>query len=271
MKMTGSCGRGLTPGAKRKKLVSGQLKARTNLRTPYRIEIIENCLSCRLRGERLFCDLPEASVIALSSITSSAPYPRGAKLFVEGQPARGIFILCSGRMKLSICSADGKVLILRIAEPGEVVGLPETFMGSCYELTAEVVEPAQAKFISRSALLAFLKGNGEATLRVTQQLSEAYHLAIAKMRTIGLSHSAGEKLARFLLERGETFPQGNGQLRVKLTMTHEEIGQMIGSTRETVTRLLASFRRDQLLQITGSILIIKNRCALEHIIDGIGA
>jgi CRP/FNR family transcriptional regulator len=238
------------------------------MRTPYGLEIIENCLSCPHREERLFCNLPEQTVKALSAITSSASYPKGATLFVEGQPARGVFILCSGRVKLSTSSADGKTLILRISEPGEVLGLPATVTGTCYELTADVVEPAQANFIARNDFLGFLKDNGEAALRVAQQLGETYHAAVAEMRTIGLSHSAGEKLARFLLEWAANYPEEKGQIRLKLTLTHEEIAQMIGSSRETVTRLLADFRRRQLLQVMGSTLIIKNKAALESIVTG---
>lgn len=239
----------------------------TPMRAPYGLEIIENCLACPHREERLFCNLPEPSVRALSTITSSASYPKGATLFVEGQPARGVFVLCSGRVKLSTSSADGKTLILRIAEPGEVLGLPATVTGACYELTADVIEPAQANFISRTEFLNFLRENGEAALRVAQQLGETYHAAVAEMRTIGLSHSAGEKLARFLLEWAANYPEEKGQVRIKLTLTHEEIAQMIGSSRETVTRLLADFRKKQLLQVMGSTLIIKNKAALEAIIN----
>jgi CRP/FNR family transcriptional regulator, cyclic AMP receptor protein len=250
------------------KLDGGILQDGTTMRTPYGLEIIENCLSCPHREERLFCNLPEQTVKALSAITSSASYPKGATLFVEGQPARGVFILCSGRVKLSTSSADGKTLILRISEPGEVLGLPATVTGTCYELTADVVEPAQANFIARNDFLGFLKDNGEAALRVAQQLGETYHAAVAEMRTIGLSHSAGEKLARFLLEWAANYPEEKGQIRLKLTLTHEEIAQMIGSSRETVTRLLADFRRKQLLQVMGSTLIIKNKAALESIVTG---
>ena len=131
-----------------------------------------------------------------------------------------------------------------------------------------MVEPAQANFIARNDFLGFLKDNGEAALRVAQQLGETYHAAIAEMRTIGLSHSAGEKLARFLLEWAANYPEEKGQIRLKLTLTHEEIAQMIGSSRETVTRLLADFRRKQLLQVMGSTLIIKNKAALESIVTG---
>ena len=240
----------------------------TLARTPYGLEIIENCLACPHREERLFCNLSDTAIKGLASITSSAAYPKDATLFVEGQPARGVFILCSGRVKLSTSSADGKTLILRISEPGEVLGLPATITGTCYELTADVIEPGQANFIPRNDFLNFLRDNGEAALRVAQQLGETYHAAISEMRTIGLSHSAGEKLARFLLEWASNYPEDKGQVRIKLTLTHEEIAQMMGSSRETVTRLLADFRKKQLLQVMGSTLVIKNKSALESIING---
>jgi CRP/FNR family transcriptional regulator, cyclic AMP receptor protein len=250
------------------RLEGGILPDGSPMRTPYGLEIIENCLSCPHREERLFCNLPDPAIKALAAITSSASYPKSATLFVEGQPARGVFILCSGRVKLSTSSADGKTLILRISEPGEVLGLPATVTGTCYELTADVIEPAQANFIPRNDFLNFLREYGDAALRVAQQLGETYHSAISEMRTIGLSHSAGEKLARFLLEWAANYPEEKGQVRIKLTLTHEEIAQMIGSSRETVTRLLADFRKKQLLQVMGSTLVIKNKAALEHLING---
>lgn len=245
----------------------GILRGGDSVRAPYGLEIIENCISCPHREDRLFCDLPSAAVQALSAITSAAAYPKGATLFVEGQTARGVFILCSGRVKLSTSSADGKTLILRISEPGEVLGLPATVTGKAYELTADVIEPTQANFISREDFLRFLKEHGEAALRVAQQLGETYHSAIAEMRTIGLSHSAGEKLARFLLDLCTDQTETKTEIRVTLTLTHEEIAQMIGASRETVTRLFADFKKKQLLQVKGSTLIITNKAGLESVVS----
>ena len=236
------------------------------MRAPYGLEIIENCLACPHREDRLFCNLPTPVVQDLAAITSAAAYPKGATLFVEGQQARGVFILCSGRVKLSTSSADGRTLILRIAEPGEVLGLPATVTGKAYELTADVIEPTQANFISRSDFIQFLSRHGEAALRVAQQLGETYHSAIAEMRTIGLSHSAGEKLARFLLDLAAEPISSNGEVRVKLTLTHEEIAQMIGSSRETVTRLFSEFKKRDLLQVRGSTVVIKSKAGLERLV-----
>lgn len=237
-----------------------------SMRAPYGLEIIENCVACPHREDRLFCNLPPAAVQRLAGITSASSYPKGATLFVEGQSPRGVFILCNGHVKLSTSSADGKTLILRISDPGEVLGLPATVTGKPYELTADVIEPTQANFISRQDFLSFLRDHGEAALRVAQQLGEIYHSAIAEMRTIGLSHSAGEKLARFLLDWCAAHHNGQGEVRVKLTMTHEEIAQMIGASRETVTRLFADFKKRQLLEVRGSTLVVRDRAGLESVL-----
>jgi len=180
---------------------------------------------------------------------------------------RGVFILCSGRVKLSTTSADGKTLIVRIADSGEVLGLPATVTEKPYELTAEVIEPTQANFIPSQEFLNFLRQHGEVGLRVAQQLGETYHSAIAEMRTIGLSHSVGERLARFLLDLAAGHHETNGEIRLTLALTHEEIAQMIGTSRETVTRLLSDFKKRQLLQIKGSTFIIKNKAGLESIVN----
>lgn len=244
----------------------GILRSGDPMRAPYGLEIIESCLSCPHREDRLFCNLPPTAVQRLAEITSASSYPKGATLFVEGQSPRGVFILCSGRVKLSTSSADGRTLILRIADAGEVLGLPATVTGKPYELTADVIEPTQANFISRQEFLAFLRENGEAALRVAQQLGETYHSAIAEMRTIGLSHSVGEKLARFLLDLTADQDNGKGEIKVTLTLTHEEIAQMIGASRETVTRVFGDFKKRQFVQVKGSTLIIKDKAGLESLL-----
>jgi CRP/FNR family transcriptional regulator, cyclic AMP receptor protein len=236
------------------------------MRAPYGLEIIESCLSCPHREDRLFCNLPTAAIQALATITSAAVYPKGATLFVEGQFPRGVFVLCRGRVKLSTSSADGRTLILRMSESGEVLGLPATVTGKPYELTAEVIEPTQANFIARNDFLRFLSENGDVALRVAQQLGETYHSAVAEMRTIGLSHSAGEKLARFLLDLCADHAETDREIRLTITLTHEEIAQIIGASRETVTRIFSDFKKRQFLQVKGSTVVIKNKAALEELI-----
>ncbi len=230
---------------------------------PYGLDVIDDCTICKLRDQRFFCDLPKVSLEAFNAIKFSASYPGGAMLFTEGQTPRGVFILCKGRVKLCITASDGKALILKIAEPGEVLGLHATVSGIPYEMTAETLHPCQVNFIRREDFMKFLREHGDACLQAAKHLSASCQTAFEQIRALGLSHSAREKLARVLLEwasnGGEQTKEGT---RVKVAMTHEEIAQMIGTSRETVTRILAEFRTKQLAYIKGSNLVIRNRAAL---------
>ena len=240
---------------------------RMPVRSPYGVEIIENCTSCVARTDFMFCDFAPAPLQALEKIRSVATYPKGALLFLEGQAARGIFVLCSGRAKLSTSSSDGKTLILRIAEPGEVLGLSATVSGRPYELTAELLEPSQANFVARKDFLEFLRANGEAALHVAQELCNNYHSAYAEIRSLGLSASASDKLVKLLLQWTEKSEQGGGEIRIKNTLTHEEIAQLIGASRETVTRSLGDLKKKGLIQVKGSTLMVRNRAALEKLVS----
>jgi CRP/FNR family transcriptional regulator, cyclic AMP receptor protein len=234
--------------------------------SPYGLQITESCVFCKLRQSGFFCDLPKPSIEALEKIKYASAYPQGSVLFVEGQAPRGIYIICSGRVKLTTTSRDGKTLILRIAEAGEVLGLHGTVSGTPYELTAETLQPCQLDFIKRDDFLKFLQHHADACLNAAQHLSKNCHVAYEMIRSLGLSHSVSEKLARLLLEWASDGEQTKEGIRIKIALTHEEIAQLIGTSRETVTRVLGEFRDKQLAQLRGSTLLIRNKAALEKLI-----
>lgn len=233
---------------------------------PYGLQIVENCVICKLRRSGFFCDLPKGPLEDMEKIKYASAFPQGAVLFVEGQSARGAYIICSGRVKLSTTSRDGKTLIVRIAEPGEVLGLHATVSGRPYELTAETLQPCQLDFIKRDDFLKFLQQHGDACLKAAQHLSQNCETAYEMIRSLGLSHSVSEKLARLLLEWASDGEQTKEGIRIKIALTHEEIAQLIGTSRETVTRVLGEFRDKQMAQLRGSTLLIRNKAALERLI-----
>ncbi len=234
--------------------------------SPYGMEIVESCLTCKLRADRIFCDLPPAALQAFEDIKFATAYPQGAVLFVEGQMPRGIFVICKGTVKLSINSPSGRTMIVKLAEPGEVLGLSATISGKPYEVTAETIDPCQINFVKRDDFLRFLKDDVEACFKVAEQLGEKYHNACKEVRALGLSHSAAEKLAALLLEwSSKNEAAGKPETRLTLRLTHEEIAQMIGTSRETVTRLFAELKKRQIVQSKGSTLVIRNTGALRDI------
>lgn len=218
-----------------------------------------------MRAANFFCNLSQSFLQTFESLKITNAYPKGATLFMEGQPSNGIYMLCQGRVKLSTCSRDGKVIILRIAEAGEVLGLSATVSDSDYETTAEVIEACQVNFVRKSDFLRFLHQNPEACFSAMKQLSYKYHSAYIQVRSFGLSHTAADKLAKLLLEwcKTNTNTNGNGSIRLKISYTHEEIAEMIGTSRETVTRLLKDFKDRELITLKGSDLIIHDRKRLD--------
>jgi CRP/FNR family cyclic AMP-dependent transcriptional regulator len=240
------------------------------MKSPYGLHVIESCLTCPLVKDRIFCNLPLPVLGAFDAISAGSTYPKDAVLFVEGQEARGVYVLCTGRVKLSMTSADGKCILVRIAEAGEMVGLPGTLSGSPYEVTAETLEPVQANFIPREAFLRFLREHGEASLRVAEMLTQIYRSTLMEVRYLGFARTAAGKFARFLLDltdNGHGAATSADRTRATLTLTHKEIGERIGASRETVTRLFSDFRREHLIEMHGSTVVLADKPSLERLIE----
>jgi len=199
----------------------------------------------------------------LQSRLHPSSYPSGIILFTEKDPASGVYVVIEGEVKLSMNSADGKRLILRIAKKGELLGLASTLSGRPCEMTAETLYPAKIAFIPRAEFLSFLTRHPEVYQTVTDILSRHFALACDQLRTVGLSASAPEKLARLLLEWSENGQTTERGTRCRFPLTHGEIGEFIGASRETVTRTLGVFKSRHLIAFQGSTLTIPSRAALE--------
>jgi len=148
--------------------------------------IQSSCVTCDFRPNRLFCDMPAESLKAFDEIKSLGSYPRSTILFAEGRPVRGIYLLCDGRAKLSICSDTGKRLTLRVAGPGEVMGLGATLSNTPYEITAELLDNSQVVFVRRKDLMKFLREHREVCMEVVRMLSQDLHGAYERVRSIGM-------------------------------------------------------------------------------------
>jgi len=233
---------------------------------PYGFDIIESCTACTIKGDRRFCDLSEHTLQAFENLRYTTVFPRGAILFAESHEPRGVFILCRGRVKLSFSSAEGKTVIMRIAEAGEVLGLSATVSGQTYLVTAETIEACQINFIKREDFLRFLANYGEACFRVGQQLAEKYNYACRELRSFNMAQSAAEKVAKLLMDwmvlAGEA---EQPEPHFRLLLTHEEMGQMIASSRETVTRVLMEFKKRHIVRTKGTTLIVRNKAALNSL------
>jgi CRP/FNR family transcriptional regulator len=204
----------------------------------------------------MFCNLDTAALAEFNSLGAHTDFASGAVVFEEETPVGGVYVLCNGRVKLSSTSRQGKTLILKIALPGDVLGLGAVVSGSRYEVTAETIEPTQFKIIPREDFLGFIHKYGEASLHAAQALSEEYRTAFFDVRRLALSVSSAGRLASILLEWGRAAAHGKTEMRFTMALTHEDLANLIGTSRETVTRMLGRFKRDKLIQMRGATIII---------------
>jgi len=234
------------------------------MKGPYGLELNDGCKTCKLRSASFFCQLSPQALKDFDAIKSTATYPKGALLFMEKQDARGAFVLCEGEVKLSISSSEGKTLIMRVARAGEILGLMAAMSGGAYEVTAETIHPCQIAFVRREDFQRFVAKYPEASQGVARQMTMQYQAACEQLRTVGLSAYAQEKLARLLLTWSAGIEQTKGGTRIKIPLTHGEIAEFIGTTRETVTRTLSDLKLKHLISIQGSTMMIPSRAALEN-------
>src|ERR1022692_778183 len=211
-------------------LADAQVKANS----PYGLPIIDDVRQFDLGSDSFFSGLSPRTLEELNRIKHTSSYPEGAIVLMEGQSARGVYIVCQGRVKLMTTNSEGKTLIVKIAQPGEVLGLQSVVTGNPYELTVETLQPSQLAYVGCEQFLKFLKTHGDACLRATQHLSQDCQSAYDVIRSIGLCHSVPGKLARLLLQWSGDGQSNGGVVRMKMALTHEELAQLIGSSRETV-------------------------------------
>ena len=227
------------------------------------VDVIDRCDACQLAPGGAFSALSQRALHAFETAKYTATYPRGAILFFEGQDSSGVYLLCKGRVKLTMTGADAKSIIVRIAEPGELIGLDSAISAKPSSMTAETFDPCVVHFIKRESLRALMRDYHELCIAISEQLSNDYRSACFHIRSLGLSRTASERIIHFLLEWAAKGRQTDEGLRINIPLTHEEIAQVVGVSRETVTRALTELKHRALITIKGSAVLIRDKSALE--------
>ena len=158
--------------------------------------------------------------------------------------------------------------MLRLAQPGDVLGLNSVLRNCPYDTTVKTLEPCRTDFIARTELIGLMQQHSVAQA-ISDLLSRELSELTERAKALLLPQTVNGRLAKLLLEWSEENGSGtSATARVDRVLTHEEIAQMICSSRETVTRLLASLSKQQVIRVTTDSILICNRGALEHIAEG---
>lgn len=226
---------------------------------------MKSSLPVNLCGASFCSRLSPATLKDLQSLTMGVVYPEDSVLFREEEGVRGVFVLLRGLVKMSVSSAEGKTLILRLVRPGSILGLSATISGKPYEATAIAIHNCEVAFVRREDFAAFLARHVEVYELIARESIVQQDEALEQLRLVGLSASVPERLAKLLLNWSSTGEAMAHGASVKLPLTHEEIGEFIGTSRESVSRTLSEFRNRHMVELHGSTLTISNRHALEQL------
>ena len=233
------------------------------MRSPLGLEIVENCQRCKLRAGRILCDLPGPTLKALQNLGFATACSKGTVIIPQGEAAREIVVVCIGYVKISTASETGMRMCLGIAGPGTVLGLSAVISGTPHQVLIEALEPCQLRIITADRFLALLRKDNVACFATVTCLSNEVRKMNRCLRLIGLSHSATQKLAQVIIRwdmHEENEPTDKRRLRVPLA--HKELAEMLGVRRETVTRLLSTFEKQELIHCRGTTLVIDDERTL---------
>jgi CRP/FNR family cyclic AMP-dependent transcriptional regulator len=220
------------------------------------------CEASISKGGSLFCDFTSSAAKEFESIKLTFYHPAGSILFLENDSPRGVFLVYSGKVKLSVSTKGGRSLTIQIARPGEMIGLSASMSGVPYEVSAETLYATEVAFVSSEDFMRFASRFPEVFQAVVRQVTSQYGAACRQLRTFGLSATVPEKLARWFLQWSSEEQQTSPTASIKMALTHEQLAECVGSTRETVTRTLREFKSRHLVTVRGATMTIPNRAAL---------
>jgi len=216
-----------------------------------------------VRRISVFSGLPDTVVQRLDSTLIPSSRAAGEILYAQNEKPSGLYLLFHGTVKLTAVVAGGKTALLRIASAGDLLGLNAVIGQHPYMATARVTKGCQLGFIARDDLSTLMTRYSELGLVISQRLAEDCAEALREMLFLRVTTSSLQRLAMLLLRWSAA--NGTRHRRLTLLYTQAEIGQMIGASRETVTRLMNQLERDGEISFSRSKLKILNERGMKQI------
>ena len=224
-----------------------------------------SCRTCSLRAGTIFSGLDDEGALELEGMLRRVVYPEGFVLFMKGEKPRGVYCVCGGRVKLYLHSPDGRTAVLGYASPGSVIGVRAILSGKSHDFTAKTDEESRLSFMDKDDFLSLLKRNGGVCLRLAETLGEELSKAYEGFGNVALATSE-ERLASLLLRLcDECGEQSSDGIVIKPGLSQEELADMAGMSRRTLSRALRSLRKMNLVDCGRRITIIKNKPALQKL------
>lgn len=225
---------------------------------------MSKCGTCHQAGRHPFCNLSSSAQAFFDESVIEVRYPKSSVLFREGEKCCAVYVIDSGSVKLSTTSSEGRTLIVRVAMPGDVLGISAAIAESEFEVTAQSLQPCHISLLRGADLSHMLQSYGGVSLAAARSMASEYRAAFDEMRMLAFSGSAKGRLASLILQWALT----NERLStpspfIRMSLTHDELASMTGTARETMTRALSQLRRDKIITLNGTALTVLDPTALQ--------
>lgn len=216
-----------------------------------------DCQTCLVRQSSVFKTLKPEEVGELQASKYCSFFRRGQIVFGEGMVPHGLYVLTEGKVKLSKLGANGKEQIVRLARPGEVLGYRALISGEPFSATATVFEDTHLCYLSREMVLGFINGNPSFSMELMSLFARDLKNAESKLTHMA-QDSVRERLAQALLMLRDTYGVEVETGQIMLKLRREDMANIIGTAPETAIRFLSEFQKEELVQLKGKYIFLKN-------------
>lgn len=218
----------------------------------------------QIRAIPLFNGLAEDQVQELASIVVEKPFRRGQTIFREGDEGKGFYVVGSGRIKIYKLSADGKEQILHIFGPGEPFAEVPVFAGQCYPANAEALEDSRLLFFPRAGFIELIRRHPSLALNMLAILSRRLRQLAALVEDLSLKEVPA-RLAAYLLYTADQ----KGSSEFDLDIPKTQLANLLGTTPETLSRLLAKMVKEELIASSGPRIKVLKKAGLQALAAGV--
>ena len=214
----------------------------------------------------LFADLDERHVAALASMLVERRYRKGSVIFFEGDPGDALFIVGAGTVKIYRVAEDGREKTLAILREGDIFGEMALLDEEPRSAIAESLDATTLYALHRKEFLAFLANNPSMAIHIIKVLCGRLRRANAQVMDV-VFKDVKSRVVQTLIDLAERYgiesPSGT---RIELKLTHQELANLVGTARETITRILTEFQDAGCVTVDGRYLVIRDREALESLV-----
>jgi len=213
----------------------------------------------------IFSGLSKEELELLSRYEVEKTYQKGESIFLEGDPGKAVYYIKSGKIKLYKTSMEGREVTLNILGSGSIFAEVTMFSDLDYPATAMVLEDVLVGMIRNENLEKIVRENGNIALSLIKELNRRLYYAQMKIKDMAL-HDVNGRVAKVLLDLAYRYGKKNSRgIQIDLKMTKTEIANIVGTSRETVSRSLSQLKTDEVIDMKGKLVFIKSLEDLEEL------